>query len=82
MKAAVVYVGALVAQGPPALVAYSRTVPAPQPVAEIVPVIEGQTLSVIVIVGVAGVVHVPGTVVTATDGVLLCVLSTSQLHRV
>ena len=38
----------MVDQGPPELVAYSSTVPAPQPVAEMVPVVEGQELSVMV----------------------------------
>jgi hypothetical protein len=78
----VVYVGTVVLHGPPALVAHSNTVPAPHPVAEIVPVVDGQTLFTMVIVGCVGVVHVPGTVVTAADIGLEMVLSISQLHLV
>ena len=44
----VVYVGAVVDQGPATLVAYSSTVPVPQPVAEMAPGVEGQVLSVMV----------------------------------
>jgi hypothetical protein len=36
------------------LVAHSKTVPVPQPVADMVPVVDGQTLSEIVIVGAVG----------------------------
>jgi hypothetical protein len=43
-----VYVGAVVDQGPARSVAYSRTVPTPQPVAEIVPVLDGQATLVMV----------------------------------
>ena len=82
VNAVVVYVGAVVLQGPAAFVAHSNTVPAPQPVAEIVPVVDGQTLFTIVIVGCVGIVHVPGTVVTAADIGLEIVLSISQLHLV
>jgi hypothetical protein len=78
----VVYVGTVVLHGPPALVAHSNTVPAPHPVAEIVPVVDGQTLFTMVIVGCVGIVHVPGTVVTAADIGLEMVLSISQLHLV
>jgi hypothetical protein len=72
----------VVLHGPPALVAHSKTVPAPQPVAEIVPVVDGHTLLVIVIVGCVGFVHVPGTVAIAADVGLDIVLSISQLHLV
>lgn len=48
VMADVVYVGAVVVQGPASLVAYSKTVPPPQPLPEIVPEEEGQTLSVMV----------------------------------
>ena len=68
--------------GPDGLVAHSSVVPAPQPVALMVPVVDGHTLSTIVMVGVAGVVHVPGTVVTPADDGLDCPLSLSQLHLV
>jgi hypothetical protein len=78
----VVYVGTVVLHGPPALVAHSKTVPAPQPVADIVPVVDGHTLFTIVIVGCEGIVHVPGAVITAADIGLEMVLSTSQLHLV
>ena len=44
----------MVLQGPVGAVAHSNTVPAPQPVAEIEPVGDGQTLSVMVMTGVAG----------------------------
>ena len=47
----VVYVGITVLQGPAAFVAHSKVVPEPQPVAEIVPIVDGQTLLTMVIVG-------------------------------
>jgi hypothetical protein len=47
-----------------------------------VPVVDGHTLFVIVIVGCVGVVHVPGTVAIAVDAGLDMVLSISQLHLV
>jgi pimeloyl-ACP methyl ester carboxylesterase len=49
--AVVVYVGAVADHGPAAELAHSMVVPAPQPVAAIVPVVAGQTLFVILIVG-------------------------------
>jgi len=57
-------------------------VPAPHPVADIVPVVDGHMLLVIVIVGCVGVVHVPGAVAIAADAGLEMVLSISQLHLV
>ena len=57
-------------------------VPAPHPVADIVPVVDGHILLVIVIVGGVGLVHVPGAVATAVDVGLETVLSISQLHLV
>ena len=72
----------MVLHGPAALVAHSKVVPAPHPVADIVPVVDGQTLFVIVIVGWVGFVHVPGAVAIAADEGLDIVLSISQLHLV
>ena len=72
----------MVLHGPAALVAHSKVVPAPQPVADMVPVVDGHTLFIIVIVGCVGVVHVPGTVTIAVDVGLDMVLSISQLHLV
>ncbi|MBK8626581.1 MAG: hypothetical protein IPN86_13740 [Saprospiraceae bacterium] len=44
VNALVVYVGIVVLHGPPALVAHSSVVPASQPVADIVPVVDGHIL--------------------------------------
>ena len=44
----------MVLHGPAALVAHSKVVPEPHPVAEIVPVVDGQILFVIVMVGAVG----------------------------
>ena len=64
-------------------VAYSTTVPAPQPDAEIVPTKEGSTLLTIESVGAFGKpIQTSGAVVTATDAGLLIVASLSQLQRV
>jgi hypothetical protein len=45
----------VVDQGPPTAVAHSSVVPAPQPVALMVPVVDGHTLLVIVMVGAPGI---------------------------
>ena len=62
--------------------AYSVTVPVPQPLALMLPLVDGHTLSVIVSVGASGVVQLPGTVVTPEDSGLVTLLSRSQLQRV
>jgi hypothetical protein len=82
VMALVVYVGTVVLQGPVATVAHSKVVPAPQPVALIVPTVDGHIFSVIVMVGAAGLVHVPGTVVITDDVGLAVVPSRSQRHLV
>jgi hypothetical protein len=63
-------------------VAYSTTVPAPHPLAEIEPDTEGHTLLAIKSVGRSGVVQVAGAVATAVDIGLITVASLSQMHRV
>ena len=62
--------------------AYSTTVPVPQPLALMLPLVDGHTLSEIVSVGAPGVVQLPGTVVTPVDSGLVMLLSRSQLQRV
>jgi hypothetical protein len=69
-------------KGPPAAVAYSTTVFAPHPEAEMEPVNAGQTLFVIEMVGAPGMVQAPGTVVTAAEEGLDIVMSVSQRHLV
>jgi hypothetical protein len=60
-------------------VAYSITVPAPQPLADIVPVNEGHTLFTIEIVGISGAApQLAGIVLTATEVGLKIVASVLQ----
>ena len=68
--------------GPVGPVAYSTTVPAPQPVAEIVPVVAGQVLFVMDSVGAPGLVQVPGAVVTPLDSGPTELASLSHWQRV
>lgn len=63
------------------LEAYSNTVPAPQPVAEMLPEVDGHTLFTILIVGDAGVTQETGAVVILLVA-LDTVLSSLQLQRV
>ena len=72
----------VVLHGPATFVAHSKVVPTPQPVAEIVPTVEGQTLLVIVIVGAPGLVQIPGTVEIAAKLGLAVVPSKSHKHLV
>ena len=67
--------------GPFEEVAYSNTVPAPQPEAKIVPVVAGQTLLVILMDGPEGNAQPAGAVVTLLEGLDMLV-STLQLQRV
>lgn len=82
VKAEVVYAGAVVDHGPFASVAYSKTVPGPQPLAEIVPVTDGHTLLVMTKVGASGVAQVPGAVVTPVEAGLKVLASESHKQRV
>ena len=74
--------GIEVLQGPAAFVAHSKVVPVPHPVAEIVPVVDGQILFVMVIVGGVGTVQVPGTVDIEDETGLFIEGSAVQLHLV
>lgn len=82
VKADVVKAGAVVDQGPFEFVAYSTTVPAPQPVAEIVPGVEGHTLLVMIRLGAPGAVQVPGTVVPTAVVLLRQPLAGSTLAKI
>jgi hypothetical protein len=68
--------------GPVGASAHSSTVPVPQPMPEILPVVLGQTLLVIVMLGSVGLVQVPGTVAVAALIGLAVVPSKSHKHRV